>query len=109
MTKRIYKDIRRVRWWNQKDNARKRNIEWTLTFDEWWHIWETSGHWENRGRKQGQYCMSRLGDSGPYAVGNVFIQLHGQNVSDAWIGQLRGPQSEEHRTKLRLAKQKSPN
>lgn len=63
--------------------AQKRNIEFLLSFDEWLDIWLSSGHWHERGRKRGQYCMSRFGDVGAYAVDNVFIQLHANNVSDS--------------------------
>ena len=67
-------------------DASNRGIEWQLTFNEWYDIWIKSGHLEERGRKLGQYCMSRIGDIGPYSVQNVFIQLHSQNIKDAVIG-----------------------
>jgi hypothetical protein len=69
--------------------ARKRGIDFNLTYTEWWNIWQASGHWEQRGRKAGQYCMSRIGDIGPYAIGNVFIQLQEGNSKDANIGHKR--------------------
>lgn len=56
----------------QKKNADARGIGWDLTLWQWWCIWETSGHWAQRGRGQG-YCMCRKGDQGPYSVDNVFI------------------------------------
>ena len=58
----------------QKSKAKHRGVEFTLTFEEWWDIWEQSGKWEQRGCRKGQYVMSRYNDTGPYAVGNVFIQ-----------------------------------
>ena len=67
----------------QRAGAAYRNIEWRLSFEEWREIWQNSGHWEERGRRIGQYCMCRIGDSGPYAVGNVFIGLFTANVSFA--------------------------
>jgi hypothetical protein len=66
----------------QRYSANRRGIPFDLTFDQWWAIWQASGHWNERGCKKGQYCMSRVGDQGPYAVGNVFIQLHADNVKD---------------------------
>lgn len=57
---------------SQKSNARRRGIGWELTLWQWWTIWRESGHWHERGRGQG-YVMCREGDTGPYAVGNVFI------------------------------------
>jgi len=83
--------------------AKARNIPFTLTFNEWWDIWQQSGHWEERGHKSGQYCMSRYGDLGPYAVGNVFIQLTSENSSQAHKGRMlgvkTGPQTAEHKKK----------
>lgn len=72
-----------------KDAAKSRNIDFLLTFDEWWDIWNQSGKWEERGRKRGQYCMSRYGDTGSYSADNVFIQPHGQNIKDANKGRIK--------------------
>ena len=66
-----------------KAGAKARQIDFLLTFDEWWDIWQKSGHWDERGRRTGEYVMSRIGDIGPYAIGNVFIQLSSQNVKDS--------------------------
>lgn len=66
----------------QANAAKRRGIEWRLSFDEWLAIWAASGQYENRGRGRGKYCMARHGDVGPYAVGNVEIIKHEQNASD---------------------------
>ena len=65
-----------------KENARRRGIDFELTFDQWWAIWEKSGRWNNRGNRKGRYVMSRLNDVGPYAIGNVFIATFSSNVCD---------------------------
>jgi hypothetical protein len=57
-----------------------------LTFEEWNQIWDESGHWEERGCKLGQYCMSRKNDIGHYEVDNVFIQQQRDNTSQAHKG-----------------------
>lgn len=57
-----------------------------LTFEEWFEIWVSSGHWMDRGVHKGQYVMSRKNDLGSYEVGNVFIQRTEQNLSDANAG-----------------------
>jgi hypothetical protein len=73
-----------------KANTRKRfdkngnQIEFRLTFEEWYDIWIKSGHWDNRGRKQGQYVMSRKNDIGNYEIGNVFIQPVFNNHSETY-------------------------
>jgi len=85
-------------------NAKRRNIDFDLTFDQWKLIWEESGQIENMGRKLGQYCMSRKGDIGPYSMDNVFIQLHSQNAADGHYGNqwnVGSKWSEERRAKLK--------
>lgn len=55
----------------QKAQAKLRGIEWRLTFYEWYKWWLDSGHYHERGRRQGQYVMGRIGDIGPYALNNI--------------------------------------
>lgn len=66
----------------QRARAKRRGIPWQMTFEQWWAIWSASGLWEKRGRNVGCYVMARNGDAGPYAVGNVSIILHSQNIID---------------------------
>ena len=70
----------------QKKNAKGRGVEFLISFDEWKGVWLTSGKLAERGRGAAKYCMCRIGDAGPYAVGNVFIDLGAKNVSDGNIG-----------------------
>lgn len=65
----------------QRKNALRRGVQWALTFDEWCDVWAESGHWHERGKGQGQYVMSRRDDSGPYRIGNIFIQPAVDNAS----------------------------
>ena len=69
---------------NQKSRAAGRGIDWLLSFEQWVEIWERSGKINLRGRKKGQYVMSRPGDAGPYSVDNVGIIEAGQNHSEAY-------------------------
>lgn len=69
-----------------KSKAKYRGIEFKLTFEEWWGVWEASGKWEQRGKTIGKYCMSRYSDQGPYEIGNVYIQLWTENTSQAHKG-----------------------
>lgn len=64
----------------QKNLARWRGIGFDLSLWQWWTVWQQSGKWEQRGRGQG-YVMCRFGDVGPYAIGNVFIDLARNNTS----------------------------
>ena len=103
--------LAKARFQSQRCEARtKRNIEWTLTFEEWLNIWLDSGHWHERGPRRGQYCMSRFGDKGPYSIDNVFIQLHSNNIKEGHLGKPKGPRSKEAIEKMmatRRAKEKA--
>src|SRR5882672_1516507 len=85
----------------------RRGIEFLLTFDEWMKIWSDSGHWNERGTKKGQYCMSRFNDIGSYSINNVKILLHEENVIECnnrrdWANNRKGKkQSIETREKIR--------
>lgn len=54
-------------------NARRRGIEFNLSFDEWWEIWKP--YKGRSGVDKGKMCMCRNGDSGAYEAGNVRIDL----------------------------------
>lgn len=77
----------------QKSHSKTRGIDFNLSFDEWLNIWLKSGHWEQRGRGKGTYVMSRVGDTGPYEIGNVFIQTNYDNVIQAQKGSVRSAES----------------
>ncbi len=70
---------------DQRRNSLTRGIEWAISFPDWWQLWQDSGHWDERGRGAGKYCMARIGDSGNYAVGNVEIITTSQNSSDSYL------------------------
>ena len=88
----IYSDTERLirdDFVNHRSRARRRGIEFDLTYEQWKDIWFSSGHYEQRGVRKDEYVMARLGpDVGPYAVGNVVIQLSGVNNSDGHKGQI---------------------
>lgn len=70
----------------QKRHSKQRDISWELTFDQWWTIWQESGHWEERG--PGGYAMCRAGDVGPYSELNVRIDTWRNNAIENY--QVRG-------------------
>nr|DAH52175.1 MAG TPA: hypothetical protein [Caudoviricetes sp.] len=57
-------------------------IGWTLTFEQWWEIWQESGHYHERGCYRGQYVMARFDDVGPYSPENVKICTCSENVGE---------------------------
>lgn len=75
-----YEHTPRGAYVRQRQRARQRGVAWELTFDQWWKIWEDSGLWKCRGNWVGGAVMMRNGDTGPYAVGNVRIGSHTENV-----------------------------
>jgi hypothetical protein len=66
----------------QKNNALVRGVVWAITFPQWMQVWQGSGHWQERGRARDAYVMARRGDTGPYALGNVYITTLAGNTSD---------------------------
>jgi hypothetical protein len=73
-------------YWSHRGNAKKRNIPFLFTFEEWCYVWEQSGKWDQRGSGRGKYNMSRYGDKGPYTVDNVYINLHENNAREGHLG-----------------------
>lgn len=94
----------RMQYSTQKGNSiKRRNIPFTITYEEWKEVWVSSGHLHEKGRKKGQYCMSRYGDVGPYSKDNVFIQLHSVNAAEGHTGIPNGP------SKLKGTKKTEPS
>ena len=87
---------------SQKNVARQRGIPWELTYETWtaWWLAQLGPDWFTmRGRRTGQYCMSRKGDIGPYSLENVRCVLHAENTKEAaprmlkTFRQSRGPKA----------------
>lgn len=70
------------RYRQHKANAKRRGVEFLLTFSEWFELWEPyldeSGHLPD----EHDYVMARNGDEGPYKVGNVRIAPQGENIAE---------------------------
>lgn len=90
-------DIFYKKFAQHKSNANCRGIDFLLSFEEWKSLWIESGKWEERGRGSDKYCMCRLGDSGAYIVGNVYIDTNSNNLS---VGNKGRQFSQEHRDKI---------
>jgi hypothetical protein len=95
---------------SQKCAANKRGIEFLLSFEEWYHIWQVSGKWDERGRGSEKYCMARHNDIGPYSINNVSIITNHENLSlgnkDRWKGKIV---SDETKDKLKQARKLQVN
>lgn len=55
----------------QYANARQRGIPFEMTLAEWWGLWSQDDNWSYRGTNG--LVMARIGDQGPYKIGNVEI------------------------------------
>jgi hypothetical protein len=66
-------------WIQQRNQAQWRGETWDLSFDAWLKIWDQSGHWLNRGREKGTYCMTRLVWTEPWSEANVHIVTREQH------------------------------
>lgn len=62
----------------QKNNAKKRGIDFKLSFVEWWGLWRDK--YQHRGRAEGEYVMCRNNDNGHYEIGNVRIDTSTNNA-----------------------------
>jgi len=62
-----------------KRGAMLRGIDFKLTFEEWWSLWEP--HWTEN--QQGIVCMCRNNDEGAYEIGNVRIDTWTNNIREA--------------------------
>ena len=94
-------DARKKYIW-QKKRAKQRNIPFLITFEEWCNLWLSSGKWDQRGNKKGQYVMSRYNDIGPYAIDNVTIITTESNLSQGNVGKKI---TEDTKLKMRLSNQ----
>lgn len=60
-------------FWRKRQNVLRVGGEWRMTLMEFWSIWSNSGHWNDRGRGQENYCMTRIDPHGPWTADNVEI------------------------------------
>lgn len=75
---------------NQRSSAKARGIPWELTLYEWLTIWRDSGKLEQRGKGKNKYCMTRVGDIGPYKADNVVIKTNSENAKEGIGSRPRG-------------------
>lgn len=64
----------------QAYHAKRRGIDFLISFEEWLDWWGEDIH--QRGRGMGKLQMCRNKDCGPYAIGNIFKATHEQNMRD---------------------------
>jgi hypothetical protein len=90
-------------WIQQKNQAQYRDEGWDISFAEWKQLWDQSGHWADRGRVKGTWCMTRRDWSLPWTVDNAMVitreehaRMQGQAIAAGW----RSIAQKKRRTKL---------
>lgn len=99
--------IYKQRYFEHRQNAKRRGIPFELTFNEWLQIWQDSGKWDMRGKGKGSYVMSRIGDAGPYSVKNVYINSQEDNASLTNKGKLFKESTKEKMSNAHIGIKKS--
>lgn len=94
-------NVERKCYSTHKNNAKHRNIEYMLTFEEWSTIWKDSGKWEQRGRATDQFVLGRLDNSKPFSVDNCVVRTQSENMSASSKGK---PKSANTKRLMALAK-----
>lgn len=74
---RYSKTAPRAKYSDQMVAAKLRGIPWELTFADWLTWW--GDDLPRRGRKGADLCMARVGDTGPYRIGNIFKETMAAN------------------------------
>lgn len=60
-----------VAWMNMKSQARYRNEDWALTFEQFEAEW--AGRWNQRGRDSTDLCMIRVDVELPWSPSNIEV------------------------------------
>lgn len=61
-----------VSFLRSRAQANFRNEGWTLTYEEYFKLWDKN--WENRGRDRFNVCMSRYDPEQPWDISNTYIR-----------------------------------
>ena len=77
-----YKNLAKKAYNDQKFDAKRRGIEFLLTYEEW-HCWwqgQLGPDWITlRGSRWYQFVMARYGDAGPYRLDNIKCISNSEN------------------------------
>ena len=90
-------------WLQQRNQANYREEGWTIEFEAWKQMWDESGHWQDRGRVKGTWCMTRRDWSTPWTVENAIIvtrEVHARMQGDAVAQGWRSVAQKKRRNRL---------
>lgn len=82
---------------DQKSTAKRRGIEFKITFEDWKKWWINTGKAENRGRNKGCYQMCRFNDEGAYELENIYCATITENMQHKQLGK---PLAEQIKAKV---------
>ncbi len=74
--------ISKARFRDQRKAAAKRGIAFNLTYEQWYNWYLSQGVDKNirQGKDGNCWCMCRFNDSGPYELGNIYLDTNSNNV-----------------------------
>lgn len=101
------KDKFRLGYTRSKADAKRRDIEFLFTFEEWKKWWLDTGKWELRGKKSGCYQMCRKNDIGAYSIDNVYCDTVEANSALPHKGQSRPTEWKQKISSALTGKKKS--
>jgi hypothetical protein len=85
---------RRLAYIRSRAQAKYRNEDWELTFEDWCHFWNTEKLFNQRGRKINDLTMVRFEESEPWSTANCVIITRLNQLSLARARQLDKPTGE---------------
>lgn len=92
---------------HQRKNAiHNLHVQWTLTFGDWWRMWQKSGRYAKRGRGSKSYVLCRINHNLPFRKGNVCVTTQKENLQKGWVDKpqsIRGPKMSHDKTAKRRA------
>lgn len=73
-----YKHSMYMPWMRAKAQARFRNEDWSMSFEEFYELWKIE--WPNRGRKPDDICMTRDDPDGAWDVDNTILITRSEHL-----------------------------
>ena len=75
-------------WLQQRNQANWREEGWSIDFEDWCRLW--AEHWPLRGRRRGDYCMTRVDWSLPWTLDNVQVVTRSEHAKAQGVARATG-------------------
>lgn len=76
-------------WLRKKCQAKFRDESWSITIEEWFDLWASSGLWDNRGRHKDSSAMFMIDPEKGWHTWNVEIVNRSKRLSEINSGNPR--------------------